>query len=257
MAHRERILAEGIEHFRVINDQWGVAICEGVLGNVATDQGDYARAASLLASSLTSLLLLNDLWGVATVLPFHRAVLAHDDFLGDDTGFKVHTRWIETDFANDLEAAVRPTPLGTVTLHRTAVEIDGRRVINPGSVGQRFVRWCVEHPAYAQLLVWRPVPGFEPSAAAFKPAVEVVEFSTARFAELQDRGLLRADLDIDQVQRDWTVLVSGVVSQQLSNGPHDAFEDGRFTNALPELTRMFAAHYGVRKPTRRTHGNAR
>ena len=66
--------------------------------------------------------------GVATVLPFHRAVLAHDDFLGDDTGFKVHTRWIETDFANDLEAAVRPTPLGTVTLHRTAVEIDGRRV---------------------------------------------------------------------------------------------------------------------------------
>ena len=124
-------------------------------------------------------------------------------------------------------------------------------------VGQRFVRWCVEHPAYAQLLVWRPVPGFEPSAAAFKPAVEVVEFSTARFAELQDRGLLRADLDIDQVQRDWTVLVSGVVSQQLSNGPHDAFEDGRFTNALPELTRMFAAHYGVRKPTRRTHGNAR
>ncbi|MPS77728.1 MAG: ATP-grasp domain-containing protein [Achromobacter sp.] len=66
--------------------------------------------------------------GVASVLPFHRAVLAHEDFLGDAEGFKVHTRWIETDFANDLEAAVRPDPLGAVTLHRTAVEIDGRRV---------------------------------------------------------------------------------------------------------------------------------
>ncbi|MNI50137.1 pyruvate carboxylase [compost metagenome] len=62
------------------------------------------------------------------MLPFHRAVLAHDDFLGDASGFKVHTRWIETDFASDLEAAVRPEPLGAVTLHRTAVEIDGRRV---------------------------------------------------------------------------------------------------------------------------------
>ena len=123
--------------------------------------------------------------------------------------------------------------------------------------GQRFARWCIEHPAYAQLLVWRPVPGFEPSPAAFKPAVEVVEYSTARFTELQDRGLLRADVDVDQVQRDWTVLVSGVISQQLSNGPHEPFETGRFTNALPELTRMFAAHYGARKPTRRTHGNAR
>lgn len=66
--------------------------------------------------------------GVASVLPFHRAVLDHADFIGDGQGFKVHTRWIETDFANDLEAAVRPAPLGGVGLHRTAVEIDGRRV---------------------------------------------------------------------------------------------------------------------------------
>lgn len=66
--------------------------------------------------------------GVASVLPFHRAVLDHADFIGDGEGFKVHTRWIETDFANDLEAALRPAPLGHASLHRTAVEIDGRRV---------------------------------------------------------------------------------------------------------------------------------
>src|SRR4051795_2292209 len=34
-----------------------------------------------------------------------------------------------------------------------------------------FVRWAVEHPAYTQLLYWRPVPGFEPSAEAFAPAI--------------------------------------------------------------------------------------
>src|SRR3954447_23615029 len=30
--------------------------------------------------------------------------------------------------------------------------------------GQTMVRWSVEHPVYSQLLFWRPVPGFEPSA---------------------------------------------------------------------------------------------
>ncbi|WP_448954729.1 acetyl/propionyl/methylcrotonyl-CoA carboxylase subunit alpha [Labrys neptuniae] len=65
--------------------------------------------------------------GVATVLPFHRAVIASPDFSGEE-GFKVHTRWIETDFAATLAAATRPEPLPATTLLRTAVEIDGRRV---------------------------------------------------------------------------------------------------------------------------------
>ncbi len=64
--------------------------------------------------------------GVATVLPFHRAVMDHGDFTGDGR-FAVHTRWIETVFANDLAAAVRADVPDT-TLVRTAVEIDGRRV---------------------------------------------------------------------------------------------------------------------------------
>ncbi|VFR21019.1 Urea carboxylase without Allophanate hydrolase 2 domains [plant metagenome] len=64
--------------------------------------------------------------GVATVLPFHREVLRHPDFTGDD--FKVHTRWIETDFANTLAAAARAVPVSAEPLQRTAIEIDGRRV---------------------------------------------------------------------------------------------------------------------------------
>ncbi|RYF24612.1 MAG: ATP-grasp domain-containing protein [Comamonadaceae bacterium] len=65
--------------------------------------------------------------GVASVLPFHRAVMEHTDFIGTD-GFKVHTRWIETDFANTLAAAARAEPQPDATLVRTAMEIDGRRV---------------------------------------------------------------------------------------------------------------------------------
>ncbi|MDL5036050.1 acetyl/propionyl/methylcrotonyl-CoA carboxylase subunit alpha [Comamonas resistens] len=65
--------------------------------------------------------------GVASVLPFHRAVIAHPDFVGEQ-GFKVHTRWIESDFAEPLAAAVRAQPQVDSSLVRTAIEIDGRRV---------------------------------------------------------------------------------------------------------------------------------
>lgn len=67
--------------------------------------------------------------GVASVLPFHRAVLEQADFTAETAqDFKVHTRWIETDFAQDLEAAARVTPVADTSLQRTVMEIDGRRV---------------------------------------------------------------------------------------------------------------------------------
>jgi acetyl-CoA/propionyl-CoA carboxylase biotin carboxyl carrier protein len=63
--------------------------------------------------------------GVATVLPFHRAVVAHEDFAGEDR-FAVHTRWIETDFAADFKPAPRPEPMEE-ELVRLPLEIDGKR----------------------------------------------------------------------------------------------------------------------------------
>lgn len=65
--------------------------------------------------------------GVATVLPFHRAALEAEDFTGED-GFKVHTRWIETDFAAMPDAMERPTQADDPSIHRTYLEIDGKRV---------------------------------------------------------------------------------------------------------------------------------
>jgi acetyl-CoA/propionyl-CoA carboxylase, biotin carboxylase, biotin carboxyl carrier protein len=63
--------------------------------------------------------------GLATVLPFHKAVLEHPDFTGEK-GFAVHTRWIETDFQADFEPAARPEP-AEAALVRLALEIDGKR----------------------------------------------------------------------------------------------------------------------------------
>lgn len=63
--------------------------------------------------------------GIASVLPFHRAVMDHDDFTGGH--FAVHTRWIETDFAKQITLAPRTLPVAGEAVLRTFIEIDGKR----------------------------------------------------------------------------------------------------------------------------------
>jgi AcrR family transcriptional regulator len=115
-----------------------------------------------------------------------------------------------------------------------------------------FVRWSVENAAYSQLLFWRPVPGFTPSPEAYEAAIELIELARDRLRGLQDAGLLRAEVSIEQMERDWTILLAGVFSQQLSNAPQQAFGEGSFTAAIPELMAMFADYYSPRTPAPET-----
>jgi AcrR family transcriptional regulator len=108
---------------------------------------------------------------------------------------------------------------------------------------ETFVRWCVEHPAYSQLMIWRPVPGYEPSPEAYEPAVLLMERGRVIMAEWRDRGAFRADVDVDELVRASTTVISGVISQQLANAPHETFDEGRFTTLLPQLMDMYLEHY--------------
>lgn len=63
--------------------------------------------------------------GVASVLPFHRAVLEDPDFTGE-AGFKVYTNWIETAFRG-IEPAPRVDPVEGGFI-RSFIEIDGKRL---------------------------------------------------------------------------------------------------------------------------------
>jgi len=72
--------------------------------------------------------------GIATVVPFHRAVIGEADFApaDPDQPFAVHTRWIETEFADRLKTlgASGPTPAddGEPQVERVTVEVGGKRL---------------------------------------------------------------------------------------------------------------------------------
>jgi acetyl-CoA/propionyl-CoA carboxylase biotin carboxyl carrier protein len=72
--------------------------------------------------------------GLPTVIPFHRAVVRDPAFTAPDGVFGVHTRWIETDFVNELEpwsgSLGDQDPRGTAAddRHRVTVEVNGKRI---------------------------------------------------------------------------------------------------------------------------------
>ena len=79
--------------------------------------------------------------GMATVLPFHRAVVADRAFAPQTPTepFKVHTRWIETEFINDIPAysgVVADAPAEAGERQSVVVEVGGKRleVVLPGGL---------------------------------------------------------------------------------------------------------------------------
>jgi len=122
---------------------------------------------------------------------------------------------------------------------RAAIEGVPRGVprIRAGAVA--VVSWAVANPALAQLLHWRPVPGFEPSPAAFGPALAEMADVRAEFAEAVRLGQLTPRVDDESVVRLYTVVLSGLITQQLANQPGVPFAEGDFSRLTHTAIDLF------------------
>ena len=89
--------------------------------------------------------------GIPTVLPFHRAVMESEAFVPAEgsTPFAVHTRWIETEFADQLTGLTAAAPTAATEddsepteLERVVVEVGGKRleVVLPAALAARAGR---------------------------------------------------------------------------------------------------------------------
>jgi acetyl-CoA/propionyl-CoA carboxylase biotin carboxyl carrier protein len=67
--------------------------------------------------------------GMPTVIPFHRAVVRDEAFIGDGQDFSVYTQWIETDFDNQIPPySGTSEALESAERQAVTVEVGGRRI---------------------------------------------------------------------------------------------------------------------------------
>jgi acetyl-CoA/propionyl-CoA carboxylase biotin carboxyl carrier protein len=69
--------------------------------------------------------------GLPTVLPFHRAIVDDPAFIGDGNKFKIFTRWIETEWENNIEpwsGTQEPLPTPEAR-HDVVVEVAEKRLV--------------------------------------------------------------------------------------------------------------------------------
>ncbi|PJE96769.1 acetyl-/propionyl-CoA carboxylase subunit alpha [Streptomyces carminius] len=135
-------LDAGVESGSVIGPAWDSLLAKLIVTG-ATRQQALQRAARALAEFQVE--------GMATALPFHRAAVADPAFAPEVNGrpegpFSVHTRWIETEFVNEIkpftataDAEAEEDEPGRETV---VVEVGGKRleVSLPASLGMTLAR---------------------------------------------------------------------------------------------------------------------
>ncbi|WP_208378897.1 acetyl-CoA carboxylase biotin carboxylase subunit [Cumulibacter soli] len=111
----------GVEQGSVIGGQF-----DSMLGKLIVTGKDRTQALERSRRALAEL----QVEGIATVIPFHRAVVSDPAFIGTEDGFEVHTRWIETEWDNQVEPFTAPGEAAEEELPRqkVVVEVGGKRV---------------------------------------------------------------------------------------------------------------------------------
>jgi acetyl-CoA/propionyl-CoA carboxylase biotin carboxyl carrier protein len=121
-------LDAGVEAGSVIGPAW-----DSLLGKLIITGATRRQALQRAARALTEF----QAEGLATALPFHRAVVTDPAFApevhGNPGPFTVHTRWIETEFRNDLppwnaDGAATGETDATASRQTVVVEVDGKRI---------------------------------------------------------------------------------------------------------------------------------
>ncbi|MFJ8130604.1 acetyl/propionyl/methylcrotonyl-CoA carboxylase subunit alpha [Streptomyces hydrogenans] len=127
-------LDAGVESGSVIGPAWDSLLAKLIVTGATREQA-LQRAARALAEFKVE--------GMATAIPFHQAVVVDPAFTA--APFRVHTRWIETEFVNEIKpfapagADAEDDEAGRETI---VVEVGGKRleVSLPSSLGMTLAR---------------------------------------------------------------------------------------------------------------------
>jgi AcrR family transcriptional regulator len=121
---------------------------------------------------------------------------------------------------------------------------DPRGVLVAGA--RRFVEFCTTDLDRYQLLFQRAIPGFEPSAESYAPAVRALAGAADRLAR---NGITEPE-HVDM----WTAMLTGLVDQQISNDPGG----DRWIRLIDAFVDMFLSYcQRADQPPKRRKGSPR
>ncbi len=90
-----------------------------------------------------------------------------------------------------------------------------------------YLDWLLAHPALSQLMLFRPVPEWEPSPHAFAASLAFFQLLVDEVLAWHRLGLLRPDADPVELIENLATVTTGVAARQLSNEPGVPFAEGR------------------------------
>ncbi|MFE1645678.1 acetyl/propionyl/methylcrotonyl-CoA carboxylase subunit alpha [Microbacterium sp. P01] len=116
---------------------------DSLLGKIIISGRDRAEALERARRALDEF----EVAGLPTVLPFHRKVVRDPAFTAEDGHFGIFTRWIETEFVNDIPPwdGELESPSAGESRHSVVVEVNGKRlevslpdrvVVAPSAIGR-------------------------------------------------------------------------------------------------------------------------
>jgi acetyl-CoA/propionyl-CoA carboxylase biotin carboxyl carrier protein len=99
---------------------------DSLLGKIIVTGRDRAQALERSRRALDEF----EVSGLPTVLPFHRLIVRDPAFTAEDGRFGVYTRWIETEFAGEIEPwdGELGDAASAVDRHTVVVEVSGKRL---------------------------------------------------------------------------------------------------------------------------------
>lgn len=104
-------------------------------------------------------------------------------------------------------------------------------------------RHAMANQVVGQLYTWRPVPEFEPSVAAMRPSIEMVAIIREALHDAVVSGELGAAADSDEGAALMSIVITGVLTQQMANEPGATYERGQFSSLLPRAFDMFVQYF--------------
>ncbi|WP_030409783.1 acetyl/propionyl/methylcrotonyl-CoA carboxylase subunit alpha [Streptomyces albus] len=139
-------LDAGVESGSVIGPAWDSLLAKLIVTGATRKQALERAARALDEFEVT---------GMATAIPFHRTVVRDAAFAPEIDGregepFDVHTRWIETEFVNEIKPFAAPAAVDEdaeeASRETVVVEVGGKRleVSLPSSLGMPLARAAVE-----------------------------------------------------------------------------------------------------------------